>query len=871
MAAIDASSNGHATKLDFVPVTRASPCPICRKPNWCSVSINGNYCACRRIADGGLEKTDRSGNIYYAHRIGGTAATGNGEDWPEPQFSNGGENLADADTLNKVYSAFLSHLPLFPEHIKALETRGLRPDPNATSNPGKYRAGYRTLGKGRRTAVQKLIKAGLESLLPSVPGFFIKVDERGNRCWTVASMGGMIVPVRDAERRIIALGVRLDAPGDGGKYRYVTSRKYGGPSPGSPVHVPLFDGDTSTVRITEGALKADAATALSGMLTLGLPGVNAWAKAATILNQFGATTARIAFDADCVINHHVAESLSRLAEDLRDKGFTVELERWPMTAGKGIDDLLATGRRPDLVTGDAVAQAVAQIVEEARKADPPPAAARPAANGLANEADDDPHRLARVFLWGHVRDLTRTSAKVPAEFLRLRYHKEEWIEYDGAAYRPAPPKEIRARVTDAAKTEFDRINREKLAERSQRPSDAEGKEKPPPETHSVSVRLAGDVLQALTGLTLLPATIEPPAWLSGAGRFPADEVLATRNALVHLPSLVRRDAVHSCPPSLNFFSLNALDYDFDADAPAPATWLAFLRQLWPDDAQSIDTLQEWFGYLLTPDTRQQKILMIVGPRRSGKGTISRVLRALIGPANVAGPTLSSLASHFGLWPLLGKTAAIISDARLSGRSDMATIVERLLSISGEDALTVDRKNLTPVTTKLATRLVILTNELPRLDDASGAMPSRLILLHTPRTWYGQEDPYLTDRILAELPGILMWAVIGWQRLRERGRFRQPESGQEMLDEIEDLSSPVSSFIREHCVLSPALFTSVDDLFTRWKEWCAKQGRDKPGTVAVFGRNLLAAAPALKRARPGNDESRVRGYQGIGLCPAAPFP
>jgi putative DNA primase/helicase len=52
----------------------------------------------------------------------------------------------------------------------------------------------------------------------------------------------------------------------------------------------------------------------------------------------------------------------------------------------------------------------------------------------------------------------------------------------------------------------------------------------------------------------------------------------------------------------------------------PLEWLSFLARLWPDDAQSIDALQEIFGYVLTSDTSQQKAFLIVGPPRSGKGT-----------------------------------------------------------------------------------------------------------------------------------------------------------------------------------------------------------------------------------------------------------
>ena len=70
--------------------------------------------------------------------------------------------------------------------------------------------------------------------------------------------------------------------------------------------------------------------------------------------------------------------------------------------------------------------------------------------------------------------------------------------------------------------------------------------------------------------------------------------------------------------------------------------------------------------------------------------IARVLGAMVGKDNVAGPTLSSLQGDFGPAPLIGKSLAVISDARLNGRLGSA-VVERLLSVSGEDTLTVNIK------------------------------------------------------------------------------------------------------------------------------------------------------------------------------------
>src|SRR5262249_11310269 len=87
-----------------------------------------------------------------------------------------------------------------------------------------------------------------------------------------------------------------------------------------------------------------------------------------------------------------------------------------------------------------------------------------------------------------------------------------------------------------------------------------------------------------------------------------------------------------------------------------------------------------------------------------KGTIGRILRALAGAPNVTMPTLSQLQTEFGLAPLIGKRIAIIGDARLGKKSDPDIIVERLLTITGEDGVDVNRKNLPHWSGQLKVRL-----------------------------------------------------------------------------------------------------------------------------------------------------------------------
>jgi hypothetical protein len=79
----------------------------------------------------------------------------------------------------------------------------------------------------------------------------------------------------------------------------LSSTKYGGPGPGSQVHVPLHDElDLSVVRLTEGELKADVATALAGMLTVSTPGVSSWRAALEVARSLGSGVVHLAFDAD---------------------------------------------------------------------------------------------------------------------------------------------------------------------------------------------------------------------------------------------------------------------------------------------------------------------------------------------------------------------------------------------------------------------------------------------------------------------------------------------------------------------------------------------------------------------------------------------
>lgn len=363
-----------------------------------------------------------------------------------------------------------------------------------------------------------------------------------------------------------------------------------------------------------------------------------------------------------------------------------------------------------------------------------------------------------------------------------------------------------------------------------------------------------DALQAAVGISSRP---DAPLWIDHRDRPSATEIVAVVNGLLHIPTRI----LHPHTPL--YFNLHALPFAFNPKAPSPFRWLRFLDELWPKDDAAIASLQEVMGYLIAGTTEQQKIFGLVGPPRSGKGTIARVTTGLLGAHNVVGPTLASLSTNFGLQPLVGKPLAIIADARLSTRADSKVVVERLLSISGEDSLTIDRKHKDAWTGRLPTRILISSNELPQLSDASGALASRFILLILKNSFIGRENPQLTAELLTEAPSILNWALDGYDVLQTRGYFLNPASSAEAIQQMEDLSSPITAFIRDRCVERYDAEVEVEVLWTAWKAWCTETNT-KSNTKAIFGRDLRAAVPRVKLARPRHQGDRVYRYDGIGL-------
>lgn len=311
--------------------SRARPCPVCSHDSWCSIRTDGAMVACRRDTSG-HPRRDAAGVDYWLHTLERP-----GDAWepetPGPAADPAAER-APLEVLDAAYRGLLADLRLSDEHAAGLRGRGLGDD--------EIRArGYRTLPlEGRAALARAIVSRVGEGAAAGVPGVVV-ASEGGRSWWTLAGAPGLLVPVRDPAGRVVALKIRRDGADDGPRYVYLSGSQRGGVSALLSVHVPLWTCGAAreVVRVTEGELKADVATALSGCLTISVPGVGAWRTALPALATLGARRVRVAFDADCRVNAHVAASLRALCTALRTAGYPVRVESWDPRF-KGVDDYL---------------------------------------------------------------------------------------------------------------------------------------------------------------------------------------------------------------------------------------------------------------------------------------------------------------------------------------------------------------------------------------------------------------------------------------------------------------------------------------------------------------------------------------------------
>ncbi len=330
---------------------------------------------------------------------------------------------------------------------------------------------------------------------------------------------------------------------------------------------------------------------------------------------------------------------------------------------------------------------------------------------------------------------------------------------------------------------------------------------------------------------------EHPGLLCRSVKWNADDMIAATNGML--------DPVtgNFVPHSPSFFCRRKIGTDYRPDAVCPM-FERFVDSLFADRVlaereQFVATIQAFIGgalavHLLSREER--KALILVGPSRTGKTELSRVVRLLIGHP-IATPSVAEMSERFGLAPFYGASAWIRDDAINEGDS---LDPQRFKTIITGEPIDIERKHLPAVSgCELAIPVLLTTNALPRNRDTSDAVFNRSLILdmtnevsetvaNAMRIQVGvPRGVSIGPHIFSiEGPGILNWALAGLRRLLDRGCYDLPESVRASIQRFKDDSNPVSEWVRTSIIKRTGAKVRRNDVLCAYHGWQKEQDGDE---------------------------------------------
>lgn len=319
------------------------------------------------------------------------------------------------------------------------------------------------------------------------------------------------------------------------------------------------------------------------------------------------------------------------------------------------------------------------------------------------------------------------------------------------------------------------------------------------------------------------------------------------------------------PVTPSVFNLASLPFDYDPMAKCP-DWEVFLKDTFAHDPKAIDALQEWFGYFLIGRPGwMQKMFWLIGPRRSGKGTILNVARAMMGQAATA-TSLHVMAQDFGPANMIGKNLAIIDDARDPDPRIAHRVVEFLLTATSGGFISINRKHRDAWDGVLSSVIFGASNIVPRFPDAGSAISSRLEVIKTKQSHLGNEDRSLAVRLERELPGILNWSLKGLERLQEQGYFTRSGATEEIIEQVDRGATGATPMVKDFMMAVDGNFGMSGAHLKDLAAWWATQQEDdyRPNGPAIKSAILAEFPDVATRQRTQSPwgEKIATGYRGI---------
>lgn len=253
-----------------------------------------------------------------------------------------------------------------------------------------------------------------------------------------------------------------------------------------------------------------------------------------------------------------------------------------------------------------------------------------------------------------------------------------------------------------------------------------------------------------------------------------------------------------------------LDFDFDSTRGCPS-WEKFLKEVTDGKINRQKIMQEFAGYILLPDCRFQKALMLKGGGANGKSVFTKIISSVLGGAKtgrgyVSAVEPSRFSENFRAIGLKDSLVNISTETETNLKGAEGVFKKIVAGETLEDSY----KHKDPIPFAPRTKLMMCCNDLPILNDTSEGFLRRLLVVELPMHYVESYrvkpntndrpvNPNLEQELSEELPGIFNWMLAGLQRLLAQDGFTEDDEIIKYREELARENNPIILFAEEEVI------------------------------------------------------------------------
>jgi len=304
-------------------------------------------------------------------------------------------------------------------------------------------------------------------------------------------------------------------------------------------------------------------------------------------------------------------------------------------------------------------------------------------------------------------------------------------------------------------------------------------------------------------------------------------------------------------PTSSFFITTSIPWKLGTAKDTP-TIDRFFKQWVGEDC--IQMLYEVTAYCLFRGYPIHRFFILFGSGSNGKGTFINLLKKFLGPTNITASELELLLTNpFETANLYQKLACFIAEINYNTLRSTS----KLKQLTGEDPIRAQFKYKKPFEFVNHAKVIIATNTIPPTTDKTFGFYRRAVIIDFPNQFEKNVD-ILSNIPEEEFENLARKCIPILKNLLKNGTFKGEGTMQEKAIQYEELSNPLSKFLKTYCEDDLNGFIPSSELYTTFQGYLADKKLRKWSNKEIARKLREMGYERTQKRKP----EPVRGWLGL---------